>query len=165
MCQSLSIYKLLCPRYKFLDINRALLIHVTILACVNASSRNGTLGTHPSLHPSPWKMFQKVLNITFLKHFSYFLNKGVQFLILFLCIWAIPHINLMCKRFQWYLMHSRHCTCTEDYIILHAEWSRSMYACTYLLVQLVNSQLWTCYCVADEELTTVQRWFPKQTLN
>ena len=43
--------------------------------------------------------------ITFLKHFSYFFNKGVQFLILFLCILGnSPH--LMCKSFHCYLMHS-----------------------------------------------------------
>jgi len=64
--------------------------------CVNTSTRNGTLGTHPSLHPPKWEslenVFQKVLSITFLKHFSYFFNKGVQFLILFYAFWAIPHI-------------------------------------------------------------------------
>ena len=43
--------------------------------------------------------------ITFLKHFSYFFNKGVQILICFLCILGnSPH--LMCKRFHCYLMHS-----------------------------------------------------------
>jgi len=43
---------------------------------VNASSRNGTLGTHPSLHPPKWEslenVFQKVLN----KTFQLFLQQG-----------------------------------------------------------------------------------------
>ena len=48
---------------------------------MDASSRNGTLGMHPTLHPPKWEslenVFQKVLNINFLKHFSYFFNEGV----------------------------------------------------------------------------------------
>ena len=65
---------------------------------VNASSRNGTLGTHPQFAPpkreSLENVLQKVLNITFPfpKHFSYFFKKGVQFLIHFYAFWAIPHI-------------------------------------------------------------------------
>jgi len=58
---------------------------------VDASSRNGTLGTHPSLHP-PCKVGVlgkcasevKVLNIIFLKHFSYFFKKGVQLSTIFM---------------------------------------------------------------------------------
>ena len=71
------------------------------LAYVNASSRNGTLGTHPSLHSPKWesleKVFQKVWNITFLKHFSYFFNKGVQVIILFYAFWAIPTFRLLLR--------------------------------------------------------------------
>jgi len=65
---------------------------------VNTSSRNGTLGTHPSLHPPKWEslenVFQKVLNITFLKHFSYFFNKVVQILILFMHFGQFPTFDV-----------------------------------------------------------------------
>jgi len=39
-------------------------------------------------------VLQKVLNITFLKHFSYFFKKGVQLSIHFYAFWGIP-IHLM----------------------------------------------------------------------
>jgi len=69
---------------------------------VDASSRNGTLGT-PQFAPPKWEslktVLQKVLNITFLKHFSYFFKKVVQLSIHFYAFWAIP-VHLM------YLMHS-----------------------------------------------------------
>ena len=52
------------------------------LPYVNASSRNGTLGTHPSLHLPKWEslknVFRKVLSITFFMQFGQFPTFDVQ---------------------------------------------------------------------------------------
>jgi len=82
-----------------LVIRNSLLFHClkqgdSRLPCVNASSRNGTLGTHPSCTPKVENVFQKVLNITFLKHFSYFFNKGAQILILFIYFGQFPTFDV-----------------------------------------------------------------------
>ena len=59
---------------------------------VNASSRNGTLGTTPVCTPQKWVFGKCGFEYYVSQNFSYFFKEGVQFLIHFYVFWAIPHI-------------------------------------------------------------------------
>jgi len=82
--------------------------HKKINIYVNASSRNGTLGTHPSLHSPKWESLENVS-----ESFEYFISQTFQLFLQQECIIFNPFLcilgnspHLMCKRFHCYLMHS-----------------------------------------------------------
>ena len=88
---------------------------------VNASSRTGNLGTHPSLHPPKWESLEKYY---ISQTFQLFLQQGCTIFNPFLCILGnSPH--LMRKRFHCYLMHSQ----------VNMYWSFSPHA----MIQVINT--------------------------
>ena len=77
---------------------------------MNASSRNGTLVAHPSLHPQSGKCVSESLEYYISRTFQLFLRQGCTTFNHFLGILGnSPH--LMCKRFHCYLMHSHILLC------------------------------------------------------